>query len=672
MSAHRRKSENSLLGLSLRCVTEVNSSHHGQTHGVDDESLDLAIVLGSEMVRCKPAVKDSLLRLGNYDVVTDPVKQAEYRFSGTAPRTPKQCFRWDRQALQKGVESMSDDIIQPTPDTMSYVLYLKTPNDRWQSWVEVRPSTIKNAGLGLFASTQFLKDTLVTWFWGQKLEKDAPYPTDDEYHVKLEGGDIINTTPSDPFHKLLGLGAHFMNDPRWVSAEVRNSPMYVHKDTPAREVNAKFLSNGMVVTTKKIESGQEIVVDYNTGMHPRAFDKTWNDVDAERKLCPNLDSSRASRVNQILFDPQHGTLRYSALQNLSEVGRIVNLVENGPASQQPESSDLRFELKLDLTSQTACRFIKRLEIEGFINEEYDEVAELSVLLGGTVHQTLHRDVCCEDETTQHPADRDRSILLPGVVGSGGGAVGGFGLGLAKGPENNVSVIQTKPKTALAAPKLYLRHSSLSTRCRIEVIDDTLDDRYLAWFPSGLSFHGSIFHAGSVVHGKAEELKAFDKAIRDKGGRYSVKKTIAYLHRRENTADMSRVFIGVRDRNATSRVVCHGKTVTLQEKDPQDAQGNGEGQASARNRKRANNATNESTSGKKRSRPKAKTHMQTTMDEGDVPVPMDVQSQSVPVRGKRRLNPSRLARPGVNPLDIIDLVSDGDDSLSDDDTKPQAL
>ena len=127
--------------------------------------------------------------------------------------------------------------------------------------VLVRPSTIPDAGNGLFADRDFAKNELITEYEGvEEAEADAKrkQPRDITHHITRKDSRSIHGL-KDPTQAVGRGGASFANDPREAS---RCNARYFWRPDPATSgtTNKVFLK-----ATKDIRKGDEIFVSYGKG-----------------------------------------------------------------------------------------------------------------------------------------------------------------------------------------------------------------------------------------------------------------------------------------------------------------------------------------------------------------------------------------------------------------------
>ena len=83
-------------------------------------------------------------------------------------------YRWEMVIpLQDGILPASTETAAGTQ--VSYKLYLKSeaPRTNWVQWLEVKPSNIPGAGLGVFTLREFTRGQAIGWYYGTKKKKSV-------------------------------------------------------------------------------------------------------------------------------------------------------------------------------------------------------------------------------------------------------------------------------------------------------------------------------------------------------------------------------------------------------------------------------------------------------------------------------------------------------------------
>jgi hypothetical protein len=153
------------------------------------------------------------------------------------------------------ITPLNDGVITQTPNNMTplsyYRLFLKSDyaNTPWIPWVEIKPSVLDGAGLGVFAVREFRKGQEIGWYYGRKktqkrVNNRSRYQLSD---LDAEGG----------LGKPGRLGMHFINDPSLVSSGAadlkRKSKLW----------NVEFHCDYSVRAKRQIRPGDELYADYN-------------------------------------------------------------------------------------------------------------------------------------------------------------------------------------------------------------------------------------------------------------------------------------------------------------------------------------------------------------------------------------------------------------------------
>lgn len=127
--------------------------------------------------------------------------------------------------------------------------------------LSVKPSTINDAGLGLFADENIQTGDHLGWYYGRpfstfpdngshyilQVERRPCWVSEQEWSSRMRGGIFIDGQPgagefSDEFHQYYNFGR-------------------LNHDVHA---NVKFLQNGRVTALKPIKKGQELFVHYGS------------------------------------------------------------------------------------------------------------------------------------------------------------------------------------------------------------------------------------------------------------------------------------------------------------------------------------------------------------------------------------------------------------------------
>jgi hypothetical protein len=144
----------------------------------------------------------------------------------------------------------------------------------WCDLFKIAPSTLEDAGNGLFAARVFKAAEIIGLYIGSVRKADnCPAITRTEYALAAKSGGV--NVIIDPGRVISGevtyklpvyFGIHFANDPQWkMKKKGRNSRHQKHK-----AYNVEIRSDMRVVTLCDIKYGEEIFLDYEGNF----FDKT--------------------------------------------------------------------------------------------------------------------------------------------------------------------------------------------------------------------------------------------------------------------------------------------------------------------------------------------------------------------------------------------------------------
>ena len=160
-------------------------------------------------------------------------------------------LKWECNVIYDTPESwkMGDLSVCKNKNILRYSYTLKVDG---LDWFEVKPSTIKEAGLGLFAARRFFAGNLIGMFMGK-------YDPDDKNNTT--GYQFKNIDPCLQGEEHLPyFGLHFANDPLY-----KKDVKTMHKGQAtklAQKVNIEFGAGYDYHVTKRIEKGAEIFVLY--------------------------------------------------------------------------------------------------------------------------------------------------------------------------------------------------------------------------------------------------------------------------------------------------------------------------------------------------------------------------------------------------------------------------
>lgn len=140
------------------------------------------------------------------------------------------------------------DFIKQIPDSHTFetIVCLAGANKTDIEWLAIKTSTIKGAGMGLFAKRNFESGSVIGVYCGTFEKQDV---TDSMYAVSFDDGYIVPNSESDTF---VYMGIHFANDPLWRQPK-RDTGMY----------NIELMNDLLVFATRDIACGEELFLDYN-------------------------------------------------------------------------------------------------------------------------------------------------------------------------------------------------------------------------------------------------------------------------------------------------------------------------------------------------------------------------------------------------------------------------
>ena len=173
-------------------------------------------------------------------------------------------------------------------------MQIKTADNEWIDWVEVRVSNIEDAGFGLFACVDMPKDTIISIYIGNEkksADENRDYVFNTSFHFNKGGkwvqgkkkkdgsrGTILDAIPDDSkvWKKGLDLflGAHMINDPNFMKKNV------TEKLIPS---NARLHIKCEILACQFINAGDEILVNYQEEIvTKRARRNTLNRTEKEK------------------------------------------------------------------------------------------------------------------------------------------------------------------------------------------------------------------------------------------------------------------------------------------------------------------------------------------------------------------------------------------------------
>jgi hypothetical protein len=113
----------------------------------------------------------------------------------------------------------------------------------WEDWFIVRNSHIKDAGFGLFAGRDFIKDQSISVYCG-RLCKTNTYKS--KYQISNDGATSIIAEGGIEDYRRPYLGAHMVKDPSEKS-----------------KTNCKIASDYRMIVTCNVKKGEELLLSYN-------------------------------------------------------------------------------------------------------------------------------------------------------------------------------------------------------------------------------------------------------------------------------------------------------------------------------------------------------------------------------------------------------------------------
>jgi hypothetical protein len=158
-------------------------------------------------------------------------------------------------------------------------------------WFSVKQSTIKDAGLGLFAARKFSKDECIGIYMGKTVGKQnkSVYAMAASFGVCDPGRGFKSSMPR-AYH---GMGIHICNDPSWSKEKVRGQNTNKNK---SKSCNI-FVSTDMLVhAIKDILPNQEILLDYNYNNKEEEEEKQATEVSSKRKRSSQRIKKRVYKV----------------------------------------------------------------------------------------------------------------------------------------------------------------------------------------------------------------------------------------------------------------------------------------------------------------------------------------------------------------------------------------
>jgi hypothetical protein len=118
--------------------------------------------------------------------------------------------------------------------------------NNWEDWLTVKPSLINDAGYGLFAGRDFIKDQSISVYCG-KVCKTNTYKS--KFQISNDGATSIIAEGSIEDDRRPYLGAHMAND----------DPSGENKS----KTNCKIASDYRMIVTRDVKKGEELLLSYN-------------------------------------------------------------------------------------------------------------------------------------------------------------------------------------------------------------------------------------------------------------------------------------------------------------------------------------------------------------------------------------------------------------------------
>jgi hypothetical protein len=169
----------------------------------------------------------------------------------------------------------------------------KATTHKLQPWLEVKQSTLADAGLGLFAMRDFEKNTIVGLYMGSLTQKGNPKHTYAAPFGRVYCHSFDESLSMGERHSVT-MGMQMMNDPNWreeVEDEGKNEDDSMDgKDDTV--YNVSITGDMIVWATKKIEAGDELFLDYNMTTTESSDEDLGSDSEQE----PEDDNNNNGKV----------------------------------------------------------------------------------------------------------------------------------------------------------------------------------------------------------------------------------------------------------------------------------------------------------------------------------------------------------------------------------------
>lgn len=189
--------------------------------------------------------------------------------------------------------SNSQQIRKKLPKDTKFLLEIMTHHQKWKPWISLQPSTIKGAGIGVFAERQFDANACIGFYVGKVLWKSQNQgyskPSDDFFDKLGIGLTIYDLAYNDLDckHRLVRPDrvGHFPEDdgkPLYTGCHYINNACetYRHeerREASVRENNASIEEDAIVKAVKRILPGSEIFTGYSEEEHNKSREEKKKD-----------------------------------------------------------------------------------------------------------------------------------------------------------------------------------------------------------------------------------------------------------------------------------------------------------------------------------------------------------------------------------------------------------
>jgi hypothetical protein len=206
-----------------------------------------------------------------------------------------------RMLRKFGVNKRNTDIesMKPEPiDKWIIDLHLKDyekPDDDVMifPWFVVKQSTLRDAGLGVFAARKFCKGECIGIYMGPILgnRQNSVYSIAASFGVCDPGRGYKSSNPR-PYY---GMGIHIINDPAWTMDKLLGRQNNKNKWSNSKSSNVCITQDMLVHALKDILPNQELFLDYNYNME----NKQEQDQKTEGSLKRKRSSKRILERNEV-------------------------------------------------------------------------------------------------------------------------------------------------------------------------------------------------------------------------------------------------------------------------------------------------------------------------------------------------------------------------------------